>query len=257
MTESLPGRFHHLPTVRIEEQTEDCSETASAEKEWLCRLQVSINRETPSGAMTQRQFQSCGSEIWAEALPQNYFKTSYFFSLFPDTVCHLRLCPCLLGLYFACFTLHLLPGLILVLLSLIFKSLLFMFLFLLPLPEGLSMGYLIHQGLLTRAVTRARTEGSLGWWTTAGADGHICVTFYTCLSYNSHNNTEGTRALCKNPPLSTDKVAPEASLIRNYQTLGHPVVLPYVKPVTNTGEQNKYLHIFSYKVIYICVTAKY
>lgn len=48
----------------------------------------------------------------------------------------------------------------------------------------------------------ATTQESLGWWTTAGAGIHIYVSCPCWLSYNSHNNTEGTWVLYKHPTLA-------------------------------------------------------
>lgn len=87
-------------------------------------------------------------------------------------------------------------------------------------------GGLVPQEALPSTVTTVTMEGCLGWWTTAGAGGHIYVSFHTWLSYNSHNNTEGTWVLYKDPSLPTDAVAPGVALVRNEWTLGPSVLFP-------------------------------
>lgn len=107
-----------------------CSQTANAEKDQLCRLQGQIIRGTiesyNSETVSKLWYLDRGGNLPLQLLG-NY---SYFFGLCPDTFLLPSLClPT--PLWSTCFVLHLLPALILVLLSLAFNSLFFTFMFLL------------------------------------------------------------------------------------------------------------------------------
>lgn len=217
--------FIHNKKRRANRKTH--SQTAKIEKDHLCRLraaEVDYQRGTVESYNSEMVSKLWYLDLGGNLTLQSLRNHSYFFGLCPDTVLSSPLSisahASLVLFLFTCFTLHLLSALMLVLPYHTFNSLFFTSMFLLPLifcgsslpahspayqkAWGWGIWYsrgLVPQEALPKAVTTVTMERNLGWWTAAGAGGHIYVSFHTWLSYNSCNNTEGTWVLYKDPPL--------------------------------------------------------